>query len=229
MTTSKKTTTKTTKNPKSPKKGNSLEDDNNGNDTNDNDNKDMDEDFVPPNNSPGNNSSNKNNNPVVNIVPVAAATANKDILDNNAMNGVAEVIDTEINSNAHNNNNNLLPSPIKNTPSPQQIWTATSKELKPKRALTTTVKTEDLLVQYLAHNSQNNNGLAEVRQREVEAREQEAYACLLEAKALAAKTKTENWILCIKASATLLQECKQLANKGISQEDIDALLPLGNK
>ena len=83
-------------------------------------------------------------------------------------------------------------------------------------------------MQYLAYGSQNNHGLAELCQSEVEAREQEAYACLLEAKALAAKTKRENQILCINASVTLLQERKQLANKGISQEDIDALLPLDN-
>jgi hypothetical protein len=49
---------------------------------------------------------------------------------------------------------------------------------------------------------------------------------MIEAEAIKEKTKTETNILTIEASAKLLRERKKLAEEGISQEDIDALLPL---
>jgi hypothetical protein len=72
----------------------------------------------------------------------------------------------------------------------------------------------------------NNTSFRGLRLREVQAREREANARMIEAEAIQKKTKSETDILSIEASAKLLRERKRLADEGISQEDIDALLPL---
>ena len=81
---------------------------------------------------------------------------------------------------------------------------------------------DDLLANWLGDGTQFNA----LRNREVEAREKEASARLIEAEANSNKAKKEIDILKITEAATLLRQRKQLADEGISQEDIDNLLPL---
>jgi hypothetical protein len=73
---------------------------------------------------------------------------------------------------------------------------------------------------------ESSNSFRGLRVREVQARERKANARMIEAEAIKEKTKTETNILIIEASAKLLRERKKMAEEGISQEDIDALLPL---
>jgi hypothetical protein len=75
-------------------------------------------------------------------------------------------------------------------------------------------------------NGPSNTSFKQLRVREVEAKEAEAKARLMEADANSEKARNESEILRIQAKANLLRERKKLADKGISQEDIDALLPL---
>jgi hypothetical protein len=88
---------------------------------------------------------------------------------------------------------------------------------------------DNLLSKYLGDDDEveNPNSFKQLRVREVEAREQEANARMMEAQAVSLlKAKSETDILSIQANATLLQERKKLADEGIDQEEIDALLPL---
>ena len=52
---------------------------------------------------------------------------------------------------------------------------------------------------------------------------------MMEAEAIKEKSKTETDMLSIQASAALLRERKKLLDEGISQEDIDFMLPLKKK
>ena len=49
---------------------------------------------------------------------------------------------------------------------------------------------------------------------------------MLEAQAASKKAESESSIFSIQAKATLLRERKKLLEEGVSQEDIDKLLPL---
>jgi hypothetical protein len=73
----------------------------------------------------------------------------------------------------------------------------------------------------------NITSFKQLRIREVKARECEAQARMLEAKANSGKAeREESELLSIQAKANLLCERKKLFEKGISQEEIDKLLPL---
>ena len=66
----------------------------------------------------------------------------------------------------------------------------------------------------------------ELRLREVEAKEKEASARMIEAEAISKKNEEEAELISIQKRATLLRERTQLKNSGCPQEDIDILLPL---
>jgi hypothetical protein len=84
---------------------------------------------------------------------------------------------------------------------------------------------DDILATYLGDDENgeqsHNNSFRQLRVREVEARETEAKARMLEAEAVNDKAKLESELLRVKASAELLCQRKQLANEGVEQEDID--------
>ena len=73
---------------------------------------------------------------------------------------------------------------------------------------------------------QNGTSFKQLRVREVKARECEAKARMLEAQAISGKAKTESELMSIQAKANLLCERKKLLEEGISQDEIDELLPL---
>ena len=89
---------------------------------------------------------------------------------------------------------------------------------------------DDVLSSYLGEDEEDedvgNTSFKQLRVREVKARECEARARMLEAQAISGKAKTESELLSIQAKANLLRERKKLLDEGISQEDIDELLPL---
>ena len=109
------------------------------------------------------------------------------------------------------------------------VATGTSK----RRIAASTAKTkksksdvDDALAEYFGLNDDNRESLKQLRVREVEAKEREASAKMLEAEAASKKAESESTILGIQASATLLHERKRLLDEGISQEDMDTLLPI---
>jgi uncharacterized ubiquitin-like protein YukD len=77
--------------------------------------------------------------------------------------------------------------------------------------------------------SGNNDTFKQLRVCEVAAKEQEAAARMLEAQAASAKFQSENELLKVQAKSTLLRERKKLLDEGVSQEDIDELLPIRSK
>ena len=88
-------------------------------------------------------------------------------------------------------------------------------------------KTNDILATFLGMDDGNDqNGFKQLRVREVVAREKEATARMLEARAVSKKAETEANLLSIQEKATLLRERKKLLEEGISQDEINSLLPL---
>lgn len=85
---------------------------------------------------------------------------------------------------------------------------------------------DDTLSSLFMDDYDGDNTFKNLRVREVEAKEREASAKMLEATANSEKAKQESSLISIQANATLLRERKKLREEGISQEEIDALLPL---
>ena len=96
-----------------------------------------------------------------------------------------------------------------------------SSESAPKKKKPKNV--DDIVKGYLGMDESDIHGL---RVREVEAKEREARAKMIEAEAIREKTKNENGLIDIQRKATLLRERKKLLEEGISQEEIDEYLPL---
>jgi hypothetical protein len=71
----------------------------------------------------------------------------------------------------------------------------------------------------------SNTNFRQLRVREVEAREKEATARMMEAEAIKSKAATEAAILSVQHKANLLRERKKLLEEGFSQEEIDLHLP----
>jgi hypothetical protein len=106
----------------------------------------------------------------------------------------------------------------------------TTADTAPKKKRTSNTNVDDLLSSYLKDDEEgeeaNNNSFKQLRVREVIAKESEAHARMLEAEAVSGKHKCESELLNIQAKAELLRQRKKLAEEGINQADIDALLPL---
>jgi hypothetical protein len=115
----------------------------------------------------------------------------------------------------------------KSTGSSNRRLATTDRPGKSKKTRTNN-NVDNLLSKYLGDDDEveNPNSFKQLRVREVEAREQEANARMMEAQAVSLKAKSETDILSIQANATLLRERKKLAYEGIDQAEIDALLPL---
>jgi hypothetical protein len=94
---------------------------------------------------------------------------------------------------------------------------------------------DDVLRSYLGEDDYDDDqdasytSFKQLRVREVKARECEARARMLEAQAISGKAKTESELLSIQAKASLLRERKKLLDEGVTQEEIDELLPLRKK
>lgn len=125
-------------------------------------------------------------------------------------------------------------SPPKQTASSLSSASASSKRRirakneQPKKRVN---KGDDIISNFLGFGDDGveENGFKQLRVREVQAREKEARARMLEARAASKKADTEASLLSIQERATLLRERKKLLDEGISQDDIDAMLPLPNK
>lgn len=135
------------------------------------------------------------------------------------------------------NNNNQLDdeeTPPKNTPSTLTSSSGGSsnrrmtagRAKKPKKNSNNNV--DDVLRAHLGMDDEEEktDSFKQLRVREVVAREQEASARMIEAQAASEKADSESTTLSIQAKATLLRERKKLLEEGVSQGDIDSLLPL---
>ena len=122
----------------------------------------------------------------------------------------------------------------KSSSSTSKRWVTTATETTKKKGKYTknTASVDALLHSYLGDDDDDdkevdqNNSFKMLRVREVQAREREANARMIEAQAISGKAKSESELLSIQAKANLLRERKSLADMGISQEEIDEVLPL---
>jgi uncharacterized ubiquitin-like protein YukD len=120
--------------------------------------------------------------------------------------------------------NGSIKSSVSSGSSKKRLTTSDSGAAKKGRGSTV----DDLLMTVLdpEDDGNPNDTFKQLRVREVQAREIEAKARLMEAEAISGKAKSESEIFSIQAKASLLRERKKLAEEGISQADIDSLLPL---
>lgn len=147
------------------------------------------------------------------------------------------IADTAALASMNRSNDNTTPpkrSPsASSTSSKKSTGTSSSKRRVTASRPSQKKQEADALSTYLGI---DDGSMERFRSREVAARETEAKARMMEAEAVIERSKKEGHkveleadLLSIQANATLLRERKRLLEEGISQEEIDELLPLRKK
>lgn len=165
-----------------------------------------------------------------NAKPLATSEDNDDLIvqDEDELSAIADTAAIESLNTSTAETPKASVSSISSSASSKRRITAAAATKRSKNSNKNNV--DDLVSAYLGVDESdgegNNNSFKKLCVREVEAREQEASARMLEAQAVSKKAESETSILAIQAGATLLRERKKLLEEGICQEDIDMLLPL---